>query len=226
MTNGSSPDTPTRLLVVRHGESNVTVQGIFGGMKSCTGLSDLGRQQAQRLRDRFAAGHEPAIDEVWSSQMPRALETAEIANEALGLDIKIDPGFEEFRPGDADGMRYVDFVSQYGRPDQLAQPYRPIAPNGESRATFFLRVGNAFDRLLEQRAGKSIAVFCHGGVVDVVMRQLLNVHSENPFQLHTINTSMTEFVSVAHGPPRRWRLARYNDTAHLAGLASETPRAP
>lgn len=224
MTDTPVPDTPTRLLLIRHGESNVTVAGTFGGMKSCTGLSDLGRQQAERLRDRFAAGHEPALDEIWSSQMPRAHETAQIANEALGLDIQIDPDFEEFRPGDVDGMRYSDYVEEYGMPDQLAEPFRRIAPNGESRAMFFLRVGEAFDRLLDNSAGRSIAVFCHGGVVDVMMRQLLTIQSQNPFQLHTVNTSMTEFVSVSHGPPRRWRLARYNDSAHLAGLATETPR--
>jgi probable phosphoglycerate mutase len=154
--------------------------------------------------------------------MPRAFETAQIANQVLGKEIQVDVDFEEFRPGDADGMTYSDYVERYGRPDQLAEPHRPIAPNGESRTMFFLRVGVAFDRLLERSAGRSVAVFCHGGVVDAVVRQLLTIHGENPFQLHTLNTSMTEFVSVDHGPPRRWRLARYNDSAHLAGLPAST----
>lgn len=221
MTN----ETPhTRLILVRHGESNVTVQGVFGGMKSCTGLSPLGRDQASRLRDRFAAGSEPAIDEVWSSQMPRARETAEIVNEAIGLDIQIDPDLEEFRPGVVDGMAYSDFIDQHGMPDQMAEPYRPIADEGDSRATFFLRVGEAVDRLATERAGRTLLVFCHGGVVDVAFRRLLGLQSEQPFQLHTINTSVTEFITTAHAPRRQWRLGRYNDSAHLAGLPAATLR--
>ena len=48
-------DKKTRVILIRHGESNVTVQRILGGEKSCTGLSELGQQQATALRDRLAA---------------------------------------------------------------------------------------------------------------------------------------------------------------------------
>ena len=216
--------TATRLLVIRHGESNATVEGFLGGVDTCTGLSDLGRRQAERLRDRFRAGHEPAIDEVWASAVPRAIETAEIVNQTLDLELQIDNEFEEFRPGSADGMKFAEYVATHGMPDQMAEPYRRLAEGGDSRATFFLRVGEATDRLVAKRAGRTIALFCHGGVVDVIFRRLLGLHSEAPFELHTTNTSITEFVTVRHDPPRRWRLARYDDRAHLAGLPDATPR--
>lgn len=218
----SAEAAPTRLIVVRHGESNVTVERRLGGMEACTGLSPLGRQQAERLRDRFAAGFEPAVDEVWASPLPRAYETAEIVNEAIGLDIQVDPEFEEFRPGAVDGWLFEDYIAEYGRPDELADPYRYIAEGGDSRASFFLRIGEAVDRLVATREGTSIALFCHGGVVDVIFRRLLSIQSETPFQLHTLNTSVNEFVTTAHGPPRRWRLARYNDSSHLNGLPAAT----
>jgi probable phosphoglycerate mutase len=134
---------PTRLLVVRHGESNVTVNRQIGGPLTCTGLSDLGRQQAERLRDRVAAGELSTIDEVWASTMPRARETAEIINQAIGHELQLDQEFEEFRPGDADGMTFADYVEQYGMIDQMAEPYKDLSPGGESRSTFFLRVGRA-----------------------------------------------------------------------------------
>jgi len=221
----SGPEAePTRLIVVRHGESNVTVQRMIGGPKTCTGLSDLGRQQAARLRDRAAAGELPVIDELWASTMPRAKETAEIINQSLQLDLQINGEFEEFRPGDADGMLFADYVEQFGMIDQMAEPYRLLAPGGESRATFFVRVGAAFDALIEPRAGKTIMVVCHGGVIDVMFRRLLGLHSEAPFQLWTTNTSVTEFITTEHGPPRRWRLARYNDSSHLHGLPEATNR--
>ena len=129
---------PTRLLVVRHGESNVTVNRQIGGALTCSGLSDLGRLQAQRLRDRLAGGDMADIDELWASTMPRAKETAEIINEALALELQIEHEFEEFRPGEADGMVYADYREQYGDINTMAEPYRKLSPQGESRAEFFL----------------------------------------------------------------------------------------
>ena len=222
MTKEVEEIPPTRLLLVRHGESNVTVNRQIGGPRTCSGLSDLGRLQAQRLRDRVAAGELPAIDELWASTMPRARETAEVVNEALGLELQIELDFEEFRPGDADGMLFVDYVEQYGMIDQMADPYKELAAGGESRASFFLRVGRAFDDLVAIRAGKTLMVVCHGGVVDVVFRRLLGLHSEAPFQLWTTNTSVTEFITTSHGPRRAWRLGRYNDASHLHGLPEAT----
>lgn len=213
---------PTKVLLIRHGESNVTVNRQLGGAKTCSGLSDLGRQQAQRLRDRAARGELPEIDELWASTMPRARETATIVNEALGLDLQVEHEFEEFRPGEADGMLFSEYVEKYGMPDQMAEPFRLLAPGGESRASFFLRVGQAFEPFIADRAGKTIMLVCHGGVIDLLFRQLLGVASEAPFQLWTTNTSITELITTSHGPPRRWRLARYNDTAHLHGLPEAT----
>ena len=222
MSDSAAEQAPTRLLVVRHGESNVTVNRQIGGPLTCSGLSDLGRQQAQRLRDRVAAGELPAVDEIWASTMPRAQETALIVNEALELELQIERDFEEFRPGQADGMLFVEYIDQYGMIDQMAGPYKDLSPGGESRATFFLRVGQAFDELVRTRAGKTIMVVCHGGVIDVVFRRLLNLHSEAAFQLWTTNTSVSEFITTSHGPPRQWRLGRYNDASHLHGLPAGT----
>ena len=74
----------TRLLLIRHGESEVTVKQIIGGDLACTGLSPLGRHQAEMLGDRWAQGHEPKVDALWSSTLPRATETAELLSPALG----------------------------------------------------------------------------------------------------------------------------------------------
>ncbi len=50
----SAPDTPTTLVLIRHGESNVTVNRVIGGHRTCSGLSQLGQRQAQRLSERIA----------------------------------------------------------------------------------------------------------------------------------------------------------------------------
>ena len=48
----------TRLVFVRHGESVVTVDRVLGGLKTCSGLSDLGVRQVEALRDRWTRTRE------------------------------------------------------------------------------------------------------------------------------------------------------------------------
>lgn len=62
----------TRVILVRHGESQVSVERLVGGPRSCVGLSDLGRLQAERLRDRWSKHPEMEADVVYASQYPRA----------------------------------------------------------------------------------------------------------------------------------------------------------
>lgn len=218
----------TRLLLIRHGESVVTVNGVIGGAESCEGLSPLGRQQAAALRDRFGARGEPAVDAVWSSTLPRAIETAEIVMPALGTEgaLQLDPDLEELRPGSADGVPFSEFGVRFGESDWDGKPHTPFAPGGESRAAFFFRTEAALHRLIDSHPEQTIAVFCHGGVIDIAFRALLDVPRLGHFDLWTLNCSITELLVDDRKSRRgRWRLVRYNDAAHLAGLPAETPRA-
>ena len=156
----------TTLTLIRHGESNVTVNRVIGGHRSCSGLSDLGRQQAERLRERLANTGELAADVLIASNFPRAIETAEMIASALGnLAIDIDPGFGEHDPGpEIDGMTFDGYVEQFGMPD-WSDPDVDVFPGGETIAAFHFRVGSALGALIEAHRGKSIVVACHGGVV-------------------------------------------------------------
>jgi 2,3-bisphosphoglycerate-dependent phosphoglycerate mutase len=214
---------PTTLVLIRHGESNVTVDRVIGGYRTCSGLSDLGRRQAERLRERLASTGELAADVVISSNFRRAIETAEAIAPALGDPvIRIEPGVGEHDPGpEIDGMTFDGYVERFGLPD-WSDPHVDVFPGGETIAAFHARVGAALAGLFEEHRGSSIVVACHGGVVDAAFRHLLRTASTGGFELHTLNTSITEFTSAASG---EWRLRRYNDVAHLHGLPAETPRA-
>ncbi len=214
---------PTTLVLIRHGESNVTVNRVIGGYRTCSGLSELGRLQAERLRSRIETTGELTADVLISSNFQRAIETAEILSPALdGAPIAIDAGFGEHDPGpDIDGMTFEQYVDRFGTPDWAGDPHDDVFPGGETNAQFHLRVGAAISRTVREHAGKTIVVSCHGGVVDVAFRSLLRTAPTGSFELHTVNTSLTQFQKVPSGS---WRLTRYNDAAHLAGLPAETPR--
>jgi probable phosphoglycerate mutase len=201
---------------VRHGESVVTVRRVIGGPRTCSGLSDLGRRQAEALRRRLAETGDLTPDVVISSAYPRALETAQI----LADPVDVDADFGEHDPGPVcDGLTFEEFVGRFGRPDWESDPYAVTFPEGESIAAFHHRVGAALHRTLDRHEGRTVMVVCHGGVIDAIVRTALRAPATGVFELHTLNTSLTELVRVR---PGRWRLERYNDSAHLVGLPAAT----
>jgi 2,3-bisphosphoglycerate-dependent phosphoglycerate mutase len=220
--------SPTRVVLIRHGESNVTVRRVIGGHRSCDGLSPLGAEQALRLANRFERSAEIRPDVLISSNFARAIQTAELIAPALGaVELEIVAELGEHDPGpDLDGVSFRDYVDRFGTPDWGGDPHADVFPGGETTAQFHLRVGAAMAKLLGERSGSTIVIVCHGGVIDAVFRQLLHVSSTGGFELQATNTSITEFVSVPATAvrPATWRLVRYDDAAHLAGLAEFTPR--
>lgn len=209
----------TRLFFVRHAESNVTVSQVVGGELTCTGLSELGFRQAERLRERLA--DEGAVaDVLLASPLPRARQTAEAIAPVLGVPIELVPELEEHRPGEADGCPFVDFPERFGMFDFRAEPNRPFAPGGESLREFHDRVVSLLQRIEVDHEGKTVYAVCHGGVIDAAFRFYLAIGLSDAFDLWTLNTSITEFTIAKSGG--RPQLRRYNDAAHLAGLPAKT----
>jgi probable phosphoglycerate mutase len=211
----------TRLVFVRHGESIVTVDRVLGGLKTCSGLSDLGVRQVEALRDRWArTGELGMVDALYSSTLPRARQTAEILSPVLG-DLKVieDPDLCEHHPGEADGMAYDEIAERYGNFDWDKEPYKVPIPGSESIAAFHHRVADSLQRIATEHEGQTVVIACHGGVIDIAMRALLRLPMVGGFDLWTLNSSITEFLR--RGP--KWLLVRYNDASHLEGLPAETP---
>ncbi|HEX2698661.1 MAG TPA: histidine phosphatase family protein [Acidimicrobiales bacterium] len=213
--------SPTRIVLVRHGEAQCHVDQIVGGLKGCTGLSDLGRRQAVALRDRLAASGELAgADVLYASTLPRAVETAELLAPAFGgVPVEQDEDLCELHPGEADGITWEEFRAQYTWPGGWdGSFYRPIAPGAESWALFSARVGRALTRLATDHAGRTVVVACHGGVIENSFRALGQLSLNPQFLVRIDNTSITEWESGAETDERRWTLARFNDAAHLSAL--------
>jgi probable phosphoglycerate mutase len=227
VSDAAAPATAahTRLVLVRHGESNSTVARVIGGHRTCTGLSPLGRKQAEALAERLARTGEVRADVLIASAYPRAVETAELIASGLGdLEVVVDADVGEHDPGpENDGLSFTEFLDRHGMPDWERDPHAVVFPGGgETLAEFHHRVGRALHRIASEHEGRTAVIVCHGGVVDVAFRHLLRLPSFGAFELRTTNTSLTELVLVRAG---RWQLARYNDAAHLAGLPIETTRA-
>ncbi len=217
----------TRLVFIRHGESNASVRRIVGGNTGDTGLSDLGRLQAEALRDRLARTGEIEGDVFVTSSMPRAAETAAVIAPALAVgDPVVVPDLREHDPGSEwDGLAYADVVAKIDVSRWQRDPYTAGFPGGETIAAFQFRTAVAVHELIAEHMGRTVVVVCHGGVIDVALRSLLGLPMVGGFHLWTLNTSLTE-LTRNDGHDDWWVLRRYNDAAHLAGLPVETPPEP
>lgn len=213
-----------RLLLVRHGESVCGVNGVVGGPRGCTGLTDRGRAQVDALRERFERTGEADGATVLSSTLPRAVETAEILAPALGVDeVPAVHELRELDPGEADALTWDRFREVYGSFDMVEELERPLAPGGESLGAFRARVEGVIDGLVAEHDGGTVVAACHGGVVFMSLVLLLGLpRPRAEAGIHPDFSSITEWTRADD----RWWLVRYNDAAHVRGtdlLPAEAP---
>ena len=208
---------PTDLYLIRHGESVPNVEPIIGGMRGDAGLTARGREQAALLEARLRAEGLRA-DRLYTSTLPRALETAEYVARALELPAVPDEELQELRPGEADGLSLDEWRARYGGfdgPMALIDAFRPFSPGGESWATFLSRAGAGLSRLVARHPGETIVAVCHGGVLEASFYLAFGLGpTGNRVRFAPRNTSITHWRHEADsGAP--WTLVGFNDAAHL-----------
>ena len=136
----------TTLLLVRHGETDWNADGRLQGQTNRP-LSEFGRRQAQRLADELAAEQLVAI---YSSDLARARETAEIVGTRVGLPVTFDPDLREKDWGTWEGLTAVERDR--------------VEFAGESTEAHQDRILRALRRISDSHpAGGSVLVVTHGG---------------------------------------------------------------
>jgi broad specificity phosphatase PhoE len=157
------------LLLARHGETDDNVPPIrFQGFRD-TPLNDTGRVQAHELADRIAAEPNP-VRSLWSSDLRRASETADIVGARIGLTPRLDPRLREANRGVWEGRLFIDVKRE--EPERFADFMRAGAsfrfPGGESLQDQLDRVSAALEEI--HASGELPAlVVCHGGSIRVIL---------------------------------------------------------
>lgn len=194
------------LLIIRHGETPLNAARVMQPVD--TPLSERGLAQAAALARRLAAADgAPRPAAIVSSDLPRALATAQALAEALGLPVQTTPLLHERNFGDLRGRPYDSLGF-----DPLASDAAP--PNGESQAAFAARCAAAWAWLLAQRAaaGGPLAIVTHGLVIKQwLLHGPLTLPSGMARPERLANTSLT--VAEAAAP---FTVARVDCTAHLS----------
>jgi 2,3-bisphosphoglycerate-dependent phosphoglycerate mutase len=209
------PSPETRLVLIRHGESRAQAAGIISGHDTCHGLTPRGRGQVEALRDRLATtGELGRVDVIYTSILPRAIETAEIVRPALAGDAETrrECAFCELHPGEAEGLEWAEFRARFASDTDAEDAFKRRAPGMETWAECYERVGERLRRIATEHSGQCVVVVAHGGTVGssfVALGGLPAAHGR-PFTHGTTNASMTEWRANGGG----WRLVRFNDGSH------------
>jgi len=182
-----------RLILVRHGDANAGFRGPIAGHTGCSGLTDLGRRQAEALRNYLHESDRLHADIVMASELPRAIETAQIVAPGLGLELDgRDCDLCEIHTGEADGIDWSEYNDLYGSFDMEAEPDRPFAPGGDSWNGFHRRVQETLARLAAEYQSMTVVAVTHAGLIMASMRLLLGVADPaTSAHLRPSNTGLT-----------------------------------
>lgn len=160
--------------VARHGETDWNIAGILQGWSDVT-LNDEGRRQARQLATVVA---DFGIERIYSSPLVRALETAEIISEVLGLAPPVcHEGVKERNFGAIQGIPKAELADL--NPALLQQILRrnPACSfeQGESMDEFADRVLDAIIDIGRRNAGRRTLLITHGWTMDVITRHIRNL---------------------------------------------------
>lgn len=205
-----------RLYLVRHGESEANVAGVLQG-QTHGALTATGRDAAARLGRALASlsvAERPTA--IFTSDLRRAVETAEIIAKALGATPQLLPAAREWNVGVLDGLPAAALADAITRSGLLAAEFAPLG--GESLNELHARAVRTLADLAHEAAyGAHVAgrertlLVSHGDFIRMAIGAAASMSVEAATSLSLRNTSLTELV-LSNGS---WRVERIGDASHL-----------
>ena len=203
----------TKLYLVRHGQSAGNAEGRFGG-HSPTPLSDLGKQQAE-LTARFLAKEN--IDVIYTSDLFRAVQTAEPLAKMLDLPIIKTSAFRERNVGVLEGLTFDESKEKHPQ-DYYALVNRNIQhviTKGESYRHLLRRATGALREIFNIHRGERIAIFSHTGTICYLTLYLMGAIHRKTRQTPWLVTSNCGINRFEIRGRHNTRVLAVNDTRHL-----------
>jgi probable phosphoglycerate mutase len=193
------------LLLIRHAEP---IKIVDADGPADPPLGERGIRQAERLAEYLG---EEAIGAVWSSPMQRARETAAPLGKQLGIDIVIDSELAEF---DKEATSYIPVEELKATKDErwLAMVEGNFDADGVDPVEFQRGVVRAIEHIITGNPGGSVAVVCHGGVINAFLAHILGI--ERALWFEPRYTSIHRVFASRRGDRS---LQTLNETAHLRG---------
>ena len=188
--------TDTTILLIRHGETAWNAVRRLQGHIDIP-LNDEGQRQAAALARALA--NEP-VSAVISSDLQRAMQTAQAVAGHHGLPVQTDDGLRERCYGAFEGMLYTEVMARYPREYALwqARDIDAVMPRGEREAEsfrqFYARSLQGISRWAARHPGQTIVIVAHGGVLECAYRAGTGMSLDSPRDFQVQNASVNRFT--------------------------------
>jgi probable phosphoglycerate mutase len=205
----------TRICFVRHGETTWNVERRMQGHIDIP-LNTTGMGQANRLANALTQ-NKYSFNAIYSSDLERALHTANAVANALSLAVQTTPQLRERNVGQLQGLLLSEapvLLPEIWQ-SHIARELDHDLGGGESIRAFHQRMQGVLELLLRQHRGQSILAVSHGGSLDMIYRIVTQQALDAERVAVVPNTSLnwiTHDGSV-------WSIQRWADTSHLSESA-------
>ena len=202
----------SRLLLVRHGITESNSARKFVGYSDVE-LSTAGYRQVEQLRERLV---DDKIDAVYSSDLRRALVTAEVISSGHKVDIVTCPELREVNYGNVEGLTFEEISRLYPEVAESLTNFslRLKFPGGEDFEGFIERASKFLDKLKRHTPSQTMLIVSHGGPLRVLVCCLLGIDLGHWRQIRLDNASLSIMETSSQGTI----VSLLNDTSHLRGV--------
>lgn len=201
---------PTRILLVRHGSTRLTLEDRFAGSHD-EPLSPDGHAQVRGLRDRLA---QVEIAAVYASPMTRTLETASVLASPHAIEVQAEPALREIDYGRWEGLTRDEVRGRFAREYELWEedPLVMAPEGGESGLGVVHRALPLLRRIVERHRHQTILVVSHKGTNRLLLSSLLGLDMRT-YREHLDQSpaalNILDFMNEV-----RPRLKLFNDVSH------------
>jgi broad specificity phosphatase PhoE len=214
--------TVTRVLIVRHGATVLSVEDRFAG-ETDVELSDEGREQTRHLAQRLSR---EKIAAAYASPLGRTMETARILAAPHGLDVQIRNGLLEISHGHWEQMTRREVEEKF--PEEAAEwekdPYTFAPLGGESGLAVTARALPVLIDLVRQHPGENILVVSHKATIRLLLSSLLGFDPRR--YRDNLDQKPAALNIVDFRDAGRARLTLFNDTSHYSEAGEAIPSVP
>jgi len=205
----------TRICFVRHGETNWNAERRMQGHIDIP-LNANGISQAERLANALIRVKH-SFDAIYSSDLERALHTANAVARALSLDVQITPRLRERNVGKLQGLLLAEAPVLLPEIWQrhIARELDHDLGGGESIRTFHQRMQDILELFLNEHRGQSVLAVSHGGSLDMIYRIVTQQALDAERVAVVPNTSLNW---ITHDGST-WSVECWADTSHLSESA-------
>jgi alpha-ribazole phosphatase len=178
----------TQLILARHGETDWNREGRYQGQADPP-LNTVGQGQAHALAELLAA---LAIEAIYSSNLLRAVQTAEAVARRTGTKLELDPRLREISQGEWEGMLATDIAMRY--PVEWAarqrDPVNARPPGGESVAEVAQRVWAATDDIARHHTDGPVVIISHALALATLLCRASGIPLAEAYHMAPANGSL------------------------------------